>query len=250
MPGRHAQQPERDPRRRVIVLAAAAVLAVLAVGGLIWASGDRTTRATTVANQVGSSAAPTPAGNADDGASTADPDAPPAALASCADSLQRGAAVVAAADASRDHWGTHVRAQTDYDVGAISRQQMLDTFAATKASGPADLAAFDTAKAAYGPTASGCSGLAPDTMGQRWATVAAQCSQRATVEATALQAGDAMVADWRAHVEMMQNKPHTDPNAYGKMWRDMVNAAPPHLDAFATARDTLNQQPACQLTSG
>jgi hypothetical protein len=29
-----------------------------------------------------------------------------------------------------------------------------------------------------------------------------------------------------------------------------VTAAPPHLDAFATARDTLNQQPACQLTSG
>jgi hypothetical protein len=248
MPGRHAQQPERGPRRRVIVLAAA-VLAVLAVGGLIWASGDRTTRATTVANQVGASAAPTPAGSADDGASTADPDAPPAALVACADSLQRGAAVVAADDASRDHWGTHVRAQTDYDVGAITRQQMLDTFAATKASGPADLAAFDTAKAAYGPAASGCSGLAPDTMGQRWATVAAQCSQRATLEATALQAGDAVVADWRAHVEMMQNKPHTDPNAYGTMWRDMIAKAPANLNGFTAARDALGQQAPCQASS-
>ena len=70
-------------------------------------------------------------------------------------------------------------------------------------------------------------------MGERWQPVAAQCSQRAAAQATALQAGDAVVADWRAHVEMMQNKPHTDPNAYGKMWRDMVNAAPPHLDGFS-----------------
>ena len=87
-------------------------------------------------------------------------------------------------------------------------------------------------------------------MTERWRPVAAACSARASVTATAVQASEAVVGDWRAHVEMMQNKPHTDPNAYGKMWRDMVTAAPPHLDAFAAARDTLNQQPACQLTSG
>jgi hypothetical protein len=241
MPGRHAQQPDRGARRRTVVLAVAGGLVLLAAGGVFWASMDQPTRATTVANQVESPAA---------GAAPADPNAPPPALLACVDALQRGAAVVTAADASRDHWGMHVRAQTDYDAGAISRQQMLDTFAATKASGAADLAAFDAAKAEYAPVSSGCAGLDPAAMGERWQPVAAQCGQRAAGMDAAMQAGDAVVADWRAHVEMMQNKPHTDPNAYGKMWRDMVNAALPHLDGFAAARDALNQQPPCQLTSG
>ena len=229
------------------MLAVAAGLALLAAGGVLWASLDRPSRATTVANQVESSA---PASPAPAGSATADPTAPPAALLACVGSLERGAAVTTAADASRDHWGTHVRAQTDYDAGAITRQQMLDTFAATKASGPADLAAFDAAKAEYTPVSSGCAGLDPNAMGPRWQPVATQCGQRAAGMTAAMQAGDAVVADWRAHVEMMQNKPHTDPNVYGKMWRDMVNAAPPHLDGFTTARDALNQEPPCQLTSG
>ena len=246
MPGRHAQQPERGGRRRTVALIAGAGLALLAVGGLFWATADRPTRATTVANQAASSAPP---GITPGTAPAADPNTPPEALVACVDAVQRGTAVVAAADAARDHWGTHVRAQTDYDVGAISRQQMVDTFAATKAMGPADLAAFDAAEAAYAPAGSGCTGLDPNAVDQRWQPVAAQCGQRAAAQAAALQAGSVVVADWRAHVEMMQNKPHTDPNAYGRMWRDMVTAAPPHLDAFSSARDTLNQQPACQLTS-
>ena len=153
--------------------------------------------------------APAPAGST----AVQDPNVPPAALVACADSLQRGDAVVAAAEASRDHWSSHVRAQTDYDGGAISRQQMLDTFAATKAVGPADLAAFDAAKAQYAPGSSGCAGLDPGSVGPRWQPMATQCSQRAVEQAAAVQAGDAVVADWRAHVEMMQNKPHTDPTS-------------------------------------
>lgn len=228
--------------RRAVALAVGAGVLLLAVGGVIWATMERPTRATTVANQVASATAGDPSGTAGPAA------AAPPALAACVDILQRGAAVVAAADASRDHWGTHVRAQTDYDAGAISKQQMLDRFAATKAAGPADLAAFDAAEAAYRPVDSGCAGLDPNALDERWRPVAAQCTQRAAGLATALQAGEAVVGDWRAHVQMMQNKPHTDPNAYGKMWRDMVNAAPPHLDGFTAARDALNAQPPCQLT--
>ncbi len=65
-----------------------------------------------------------------------------------------------------------------------------------------------------------------------------------------MQAGDAVVADWRAHVEMMQNRPHTDPDVYGTMWRQMVGAAPSNLDGFTAARDALDQQPPCPSTSG
>lgn len=224
------------------MLAVGVGVLLLAAGGVIWATAGQPTRATTVANQVDSAAVATPSG----AAAVPAGNAPPAQLAACADTLQRGAAVITAADLSRDHWGTHVRAQFDHDAGAISRQQMLDLFAATKAAGPADLAAYDAATAQYEPVSSGCAGMDPNGVGEQWHPVAAQCSQRAAGMAPALQAGAAVVADWRAHVQMMQNKPHTDPNAYGKMWRDMVNAAPPHLDGFATARDAVNQLPACQ----
>jgi hypothetical protein len=229
----------------VVLLSAGVGLALLVLGGgLIWARTAEPTRATTVANEVGANpvAAPTSA--------AADPNAPPAALAACARSVQGGDAVVAAADASRDHWGSHVRAQTDYDARLISRQQMLDIFAATKAAAPADLAAFDAARTAYGPVSSGCAGLDASAMTPRWQQVAAQCAQRAAEVTKVVQAGDAVVGDWRAHVQMMQNKPHTDPNVYGTMWRDMVAAAPPNLNGFTTARDALAQQPPCQVAEG
>jgi hypothetical protein len=237
MPGRHAQQPPKPNRVRAGLLAAGAALLLLVGGWLLWgATSTKPAPATTVANQVDTP----PAG----------PEAAPAALVSCTRSLDGAAAVITAADASRDHWGSHVRAQTDYDAGLISEQQMLDTFAATKAAGPADLASFDTARAAYAPESSGCTGLDAASLPARWQPMATQCAQRAAAVTSVVQAGEAVVGDWRAHVQMMQNKPHTDPNVYGTMWREMVNAAPPHLTAFTTARDELAQQPACQLTAG
>lgn len=239
MPGRHARPPQHPGRRRAAALAAGLGVVLLAVAGLIWITGEQPTRATPVANQA-------PAG----GAAAPDRNSPPAALVACADALQRGDAVVLAADSSRDHWGSHVRAQADYDSGAISQQQMLDIFAATRAAGPADLAAYEAAEAQYAPVSSGCAGLDPNGVGPRWQPVAAQCRQRASEQVSALQAGAAVVADWRAHVAMMQNKPHTDPDAYGQMWRQMVTAAPPHLNGFTDARDALSQQPPCQPTGG
>jgi hypothetical protein len=62
---------------------------------------------------------------------------------------------------------------------------------------------------------------------------------------TAVTAAKAVVDDWRAHVAMMKGKEHTDPTQYGRMWRDMVRAAPPNLDRFAQASLDLSDHTGC-----
>jgi hypothetical protein len=249
MPGRHAQQPDRTQRRRAVLVAAGLGLALLVGGGLAWGM-TQPTRATTVANEVAPSTAPAPpdaqsGGDRNGGAANT----PPATLVACARALDSGATVVESAVPSRDHWGGHVQAQLDYDSRTITAQQMVETFAATKASGAADLAAFDTAHSQYQPVGEACGGMDRAAMTERWRPMAAACSARAGVTATAVQASEAVVGDWRAHVEMMKNKSHTDPNAYGTMWRDMIAKAPANLNGFTAARDALGQQTPCQASS-
>jgi hypothetical protein len=240
MPGRHAQQPGRHSRGRIAIVAAGIGVVVVLGGILAWSMATKPTPATTVAGTTGPSTS---------AVATADPNTPPTALVACAGSIESGTAVVERAVPAHDHWAGHVQAQLDYDSKKISRQQMLDTFAATKVFGAADLADFDAARTAFQPVAAACDGLDTTAMPPRWAQVAVQCGQRAGELAKAVQAGDAVVADWRAHVAMMQNKPHTDPNVYGTMWRSMVDAAPKNLNGFTAARDALNQQPPCSVST-
>ncbi len=249
MSARHAQQPDGPGRRRALLVAGGVGLALLLAGGVTWAISGPSIRATTTADDApATAAAPASPATAPD-RNTTDPSTPPAALVACATSLQSGGAVVQAADASRDHWGSHVRAQLDFDARKITAEQMVDIFAATKAAGPADLAAFDTARNQFEPISGACAGLNPTGMSARWQQVASQCEQRAAGIGRAVQASDAVVADWRAHVQMMANKPHTDRTDYGRMWRSMIAAAPPNLDGFTAARDALNQQPPCSVTA-
>jgi hypothetical protein len=243
MPGRHAQMPDRQQRRRIALVAAGAGILLVAGGILTWTLTGTPARATTVANAVDAPTAGAPAGDA-----AGDQNAPPAALAACARAVESGNRVVEAAAVSREHWGGHVQAQLDFDAGRINRQQMADAFAATKATGPADLASFDAARVAYAPLSSACTGMDGADLPQRWQPAATRCAQRAGELAIAVPASEAVVADWRAHVEMMQAKLHTDPKEYGQMWRDMVAAAPAHLNGYTTARDALDRQPACTIT--
>jgi hypothetical protein len=243
MPARHAQQPDGPTRRRTLLLAGGVGLAVLLAGGVTWAMSGPSIRATTTANETGPAAATAPANPG------SDPNTPPAALVACASSLASGNAVVESAVASHDHWGGHVQAQLDYDAKKITGPQLVDIFAATKAAGPADLTAFNTARSQFEPVSGACASLDTSGMSARWQQIAAQCEQRAGGLAMAVQASDAVVTDWRTHIQMMQDKPHTDRSDYGRMWRAMIAAAPTNLNGFTAARDALNQQPPCTMSA-
>jgi hypothetical protein len=246
MPARHAQQPDGPTRRRTLLLAGGIGLALLLAGGVTWAMSTPAIRATTTTSE---SAAESRGIEAGSDTAAAAPNTPPAALVACAGSVRSGSAVVQSAESSRDHWGSHVRAQLDYDAKKITGQQLVDIFAATKAAGPADLAAFDTSRSQFEPVSGACTRLDTTGMPARWQQVATQCGQRAAALGTAVQASEAVVADWRAHVQMMQNKPHTDRTDYGRMWRAMIASAPTNLNGFTAAQDALNQQPPCSATA-
>lgn len=233
--------------RRPLLIAAVIGLVVLIGSGLAWAMAIKPVRATTVASEVSSTARAAAPATAEP---TGDPNTPPAPLGACVSSVEVGNQVVATADTAYDHWSRHVQAQNDYAAGKIDRAQVLATWAETKATGAEDIAAFDSAAAEFQPVSKACAGLSAADMPARWSSTATQCASRAAEIVRTVSAGGAVVTDWRHHVEMMANKPHTDSAAYGQMWRDMVAAAPPNLNAFAAARDALNQQPACTVPTG
>jgi hypothetical protein len=161
------------------------------------------------------------------------------ATQSCMTTVARAHDVVAAAQPSYSHWAGHVRAQLDYDAGTATLEHTRARWASTKATADADLAGFATAYGAFQAVQDGCGSQTPDD------SVASDCRSEFASASSAVTAAKAVVDDWAAHVEMMKGKEHTDPAQYGRMWRDMVRAAPPDLDRFAQASLDLSDHTGC-----
>jgi hypothetical protein len=221
--GRHRRQ--HDGGRRSVL---AVLLALVAVGGVV----------TLVALGGGhrGAAAPVPAAAA--------PAPTAVAVQACETTVARARDAVTAAQPSYSHWAGHVRAQLDYDAGTATLAQTRARWASTKATADADLAQFATAYAAYPAVQDGC-GDRPQSHGD---PVVAGCHADLASARAAVTAGKAVVDDWGAHVAMMKGKEHTDPTQYGRMWRDMVRAAPADLDRFTQASLDMRGHTACPRT--
>ena len=252
MGGRHGRTARRrSPRTRWVV---AVVLGGLVAGGLVVGGVALLRGAGPGADLAGAPAAApesradvSPAAGASSaGASSADE--APAALADCVRAVERGERVVQAAATVHGNWSGHVQAQLDYDAGSATLEQTRERWAATKATADVDLAAFAAAVAEYRPGAAACAALRPADLPEQWQQPAVQCQVRDSGLATAVAAGEDVVGDWAAHVAMMKDKVHTDPSQYGRMWDEMVAAAPPHIAAFGAARDALGGVPGCAVT--
>jgi hypothetical protein len=75
------------------------------------------------------------------------------------------------------------------------------------------------------------------------------CRSEFVAVSAAVAAAKGVVDDWSAHVVMMKGKEHTDPLQYGRMWRDMVRAAPANLARFADASLELRNHVDCPRPS-
>jgi hypothetical protein len=174
-----------------------------------------------------------------------------AALRACERVVATGRDTVDAARPSFSHWAGHVRAQLDYDAGAATLEQTRERWATTKATADADLADFARADAAFGAVRNGC---APEpgrvllaggpTPADRDPVMVACRGEFESVSA-AVAAAEAVVADWAAHVAMMKGKEHYGAHEYGRMWRDMVEAAPARLDRFARTSLAMSDHADC-----
>jgi hypothetical protein len=169
------------------------------------------------------------------------------ALQECVARDDAAKAVVAAATTGADHWGAHIQGQTDIESGAKSYLDVKATvFGPTKAAGPGDVAAFDSAMNTY-KAVGGCQnvGTMPGS-GELTAKVQA-CATREKAIDTYLDAATAVMTDWRTHLQEMAD--HTDGHMTGAdaqaRWIERWRAAPAHLNPYKDAAAALASAPTC-----
>lgn len=255
MGGRHGRTPRRGSaaRRTAAVVAAVVLAGLVVVGGVALSRGADAGAQAAPGSRAPESRADvsradvSPAGGSGPAADEVVADGTPAALAGCVRAVELGERVVRAAGTVHGNWSGHVRAQLDYDAGTATLEQTRERWAATKATADADLLAFTTAVVEYRPGAAACAALRAADLPERWQQPAVQCQVRDAGLVTAVAAGEAVVGDWAAHVAMMKDRSHTEPTQYGRMWDEMVAAAPPNIAAFGTARDALVDVPGCAV---
>ena len=260
--GRHRKRVRRRPRRARVLRVLGVVLLVAGAGAAVGAVWPAARPAVPIAG-------PSPAPPSTPTAAPAAPvDPAAAALQACATAVARGRAAVDAAQPSYSHWAAHVRAQLDLDAGLATLDQARERWAATRATADADLAGFTTVYAAFPPVRDGCAvpaavspaavtvpsaAPAPDVRDRRPGAptdpVLAGCRTEFAAVDAAVTAAKAVVDDWAAHVAMMKDKAHTDPQQYGRRWHEMVAAASVHLDGFARATLAMDEHTGCPAPS-
>jgi hypothetical protein len=165
-------------------------------------------------------------------------------LAACRAEVAAGEAAVAAANQSYRDWSAHTQAQVDLDAGRTTSRQATAIWTDTGSRGQADVARFDAALAAYRQVRGACAGLSavpgPD------AAPAQGCAARGAAIAAAVAAGEKVNADWAAHVRMEAGEESIGGN-YPQVWRDMVSAAPDHLEPFRAAYAALSSAASCPV---
>lgn len=248
MPGKRAARPPRKDRALRTGIAA---VVVLVIGGLGWSAvaafgGGDDDKAAAGSGQQAADATSSPTSSADSSPASSPSDtasAQPAALRACAQEVEGAAKVVAAAEEGVENWHKHVQARTDMLHGTMSVEEMDRMWEMTKVAGPTDQRRFHAALDTYDPSPA-CDDLA-DAPGA--AAAASDCAARYDSAQKAVDAAEAAMADWQSHLVNMAAY------AAGKMpaheaqakWVEAWRNAPPHINAYEKARETLADAPSC-----
>jgi hypothetical protein len=169
------------------------------------------------------------------------------ALQECVTRQDAAQAVVAAASAGADHWSQHVQGQADIDSGAKTYIEVKqNVFAPTRAAGPGDVAAYESAMNTYNAV-SGCQSVASMQASSDLTPKLQACAAREQALDAYMSAAQAVMADWKTHLQEMAD--HTDghlngPDAQAR-WIERYKAAPAHLDPYKAAKAALDAAPAC-----
>jgi hypothetical protein len=249
--GRHKQS-----LRRSVVIVVLIIPVVLALGGISWLSGRAqqeasSSQATSMPTSTSPSAraAPSTFGSTSSSGQTGSVTAAEATWwTGCRRRISTGRALLSAQRTAATHWAQHVGAQTSFDAKKITAAQAKAQWAASKAFGPADMAASAAAETAYRAAASACGTPARAVDPARMAAARA-CSTFATQQARAIGLGRAVVAQWAAHLDMMGHKADMTQQQYMAKWTAMVQAAAVPLAAFFAAAKAVGTVPSCAATT-
>ena len=217
--------------------------------------GSATSSGTPASSTAGSSGTPSASGAA--GAATSGSTSPSsttpasadtpavAALASCTATVRAQQVLAKAAAASARDWRLHTDAQRKFDSGAFTMAQTEAQWAASRARGPADLAAYARAVQAVERAGAGCARVAAAASGSSAEATAKRCARRSTALARVARTGAVVNRQWAAHLTMMAHKEHSGAAEYRGRWADMVKDSGPALSAYRAAAAALAKAPAC-----
>ena len=162
------------------------------------------------------------------------------AAVACAAELRTTEAVITAARNASEHWREHVQARTDLLNGKNSLDITKAIWKRTRAAGPADIAAVNSAVAEQASAKGGCARLT--------GTAAVTCKQRLAVLQAAAAADRAAATDWANHLQAMAAHAAGDFGAEHaqELWVAAWSRAPRNLNAAARATAALADAPACK----
>lgn len=169
------------------------------------------------------------------------------ALQECVAHDSAAQAVVAATTTGVDHWSAHLQGQTDIESGAKTYLDVkTNVFGPTRAAGPGDVAAFDSAMNTY-KSVGGCQNVGNLPGSGELSSKVQACAAREKAIDDYMSAADAVMNDWRTHLQEMAD--HTDGHLAGPeaqaRWIERWQAAPAHLDPYKAAAAALSSAPAC-----
>lgn len=182
----------------------------------------------------------------EDASTTASPSGPPAALVDCSTYLADGDAFVESTEQAAANWQVHYEGSILLADGEATLEEVQADWDRTREAGPDDEQAYTTAHDALGE-GNGCSELADTEIPAEYTDQAQACVERAESFADVRTRGEAMMADWTHHLDMMAEKQEYDPEEYIVMWREDVAVAPTRMDPYREAVAALDQAPTCEV---
>lgn len=165
------------------------------------------------------------------------------AISGCRRAVALAESVLGAAGDGISHWREHVQAQTDLTLGRNTDAQTKAIFKRTKLAGPSDVAKYQTAKAGYKADGEACKavkGAAEEQTEQLKV-----CHTRLGKVSSALTNADLVIKDWSNHLADMRKSAGGAVHDAQSVWLETWRKAPPNLDKYASAMDTLAKTKSC-----
>lgn len=239
--------------RRVAILCTVpvVVIAAAAAGVLIWSAQQNPTglppssagsgAAVPPSSSTPPSDSPAPSENAS--GPTGEQAAAAKAIADCRREVAQSESVLQAAGEGVDHWRQHVQAQTDLTLGRNTEAETKAIWKRTKLPGPSDVAKYETARSGHKAVADACKAVVAATSQQ--AEQLKLCRARLEKVRVALTGADLAMGDWADHLADMRKSASGHVHNAQEVWLDTWRAAPPNLEKYASAMDTLAKTKSC-----
>ena len=239
--------PPSTLMRRVVIFCTVPLLVIAAVAaGFIWTAQQNHASPKLADPNAIPSSSPTPSSDgapSGEASELTDEQEAAKAISTCRRAVALAESVLDAAGDGVGHWREHVQAQTDLSLGRNTDAQTKAIFKRSKLAGPSDVAKFETAKAGYKAQGDACKAVKGAESEQ--ADHLTICRTRLSKVTSALTNADLAMKDWSNHLADMRKSAGGEVHNAQEVWLETWREAPPNLEKYASAMDTLAKTKSC-----